>query len=347
MVPEKSIFKISFSLIFFILFLGFVFILIFGVTPVFAQGIPGVGTESVLVEINPSFPRPYENVSVKLTSYSGDLDRAKISWSLGGKTIRSGVGAKTFSFKMGAVGTPTTIGVGVEGLGIGIFQKSITLNPAQVDILWQALDSYVPPFYRGKALPARMSLIRAVAMPDMKTKLGESVKSKDLVYKWTHDDNPMLDNSGIGKNFADLSLDFVSDDATLKVNASSVKEAGLSAENTAYFSTTNPKIIFYENKPLGGIDYENALQDSFSLKNAEVEIVAEPYYFTSPNGSYYLSYDWLLNGAPIQTSGNKSIVLRTNDQESGVSELSLRVKHTSRFLQVAGTALKVNFGSGQ
>lgn len=328
-------------LVFIILTVAFIFCVFIPISKLSAQGI---GADSVLVEITPEFPKPGETVSVKLTSYSGDLDRAKIVWSLNGKAVKSGTGVKTFSFNMGPAGTPVTFGVIVEASGIGLFEKNITLNPAQVDILWQAMDSYTPPFYRGKALPARMSKIRVVAMPDMRTKLGGAVKPADLIYKWTLDDNPMLNSSGYAKNFADFSFDFVSEDATVKVNSASTKEAGLVAENTSYLSTINPKIIFYENKPLKGIDYENAIGDSFNLKNDEVSVTAEPYYFTSQNGRTYLSYDWLLNGVPTQSTDQKSLVLRLGDQKSGSSEISLGIRQAYRFLQRADKTFTINFG---
>lgn len=328
-------------LVFILLMAAFIFCSFIPASKLSAQEI---GTDTVLVEITPEFPKPGEAVSVKLTSYSGDLDRAKIIWSLNGKTVKSGTGGKTFSFSMGAAGKSVTFGVVVDAPGIGLFEKNITLNPAQVDILWQAIDSYTPPFYRGKALPARMSKIRAVAMPDMKTKSGGSVKPVDLVYKWTLDDTPMLDNSGYAKNFVDFSFDFVSSDATVKVNASSIKEAGLVGENTAYFATIDPKIIFYEDKPLKGVGYENAVVNSFNLKNDEVAIIAEPYYFTSQNGLTYLSYNWLLNGSPTQSVDQKSLVLRLGDQKSGSSEVSLGIKQTYRFLQMANKTFTINFG---
>jgi hypothetical protein len=303
-----------------------------------------IGTDAVLVEIDPQFPGPRETVSVKLTSYSGNLDRAEVTWTLNGKTVKSGTGGKTFSFKTGAAGEPVTFGVTVESTGIGLFEKTVTINPAQVDILWQTIDSYTPPFYRGKSLPSRMSKIRVVAMPEMKTKLGGTVKPADIIYRWARDGNPMLNSSGYAKNFADFAFDFVSSDATVKVSASATKEPGLAAENTAYLLTVNPKMVFYENKPLKGIDYENALGGSLELKNQEVEIVAEPYYFTSPDGLSSLSYNWLMNGAPVQTANPKTLVLRVGDQDSGSSRVSLDLRHALRFLQRAGGTLDVKFG---
>ena len=65
------------------------------------------------------------------------------------------------------------------------------------------------------------------------------------------------------------------------VNASSVNEAGLAAVNTAYFLTEEPEIIFYENRPTEGISYENALGNTFLLKNEEVTLAAEPYFFSA------------------------------------------------------------------
>jgi len=43
--------------------------------------------------------------------------------------------------------------------------KEIVIEPAQLDILWESTDSYVPPFYEGKALPSIESTIKVVALP--------------------------------------------------------------------------------------------------------------------------------------------------------------------------------------
>ncbi len=341
---KKSTAKISPLFLFLILLVEAFFFPPVGANLALSQEIGEIGTASVLIEIEPSFPKSNENVLVRLTSYSGDLDRARISWSLDGKLMKDDTGGKEFTFKTGAVGKPTVVKVTVDGPGIGRFEKNITLSPAEVDILWQTTDSYSPPFYRGKPLPVRMSSIRAVAMPSMKTKSGLPIKSGELVYKWERDDIPILENSGYAKNSADFNLGYISEDATIKVSASSVKESGLVAENTVYLQAVSPEIIFYENKPLGGIIYENALKDLFPLRREEVEIVAEPYYFTSAGGLSSLSYNWVLNGAHVESSGGNSIVLRVGDQGSGLSEVSLNIKHPSRFLQMARKELGIQFG---
>ena len=36
-------------------------------------------------------------------------------------------------------------------------------------LLWQANDSYVPPFYKGKALPGADTKIKIVAMPEIRS----------------------------------------------------------------------------------------------------------------------------------------------------------------------------------
>lgn len=328
--------------------LAFLFVFFLATLPLsFAYAQLGPGAESVSVELSSNFPKPGESITVNLLSYSGDLDRAKIFYSINGRTVSSGAGIKKFTFRMGALGTATTLGVVVEFQPAGRFEKTITFNPADVDILWQAADSYTPPFYRGKALPPRLSRIRVVAVPEMKTISGGRVKSDALVYQWKLDDKPQLEKSGLARNFMDFTLDYVSNDKTIFVNASSVNEAGLAAVNTAYFLTEEPEIIFYENRPTEGIVYENALGNTFPLKNEEVTLAAEPYFFSAVQKyKRYLSFVWSVGGNEVagSVSDPSELTLKSPKDSSGESEISIQVKNDRKFLQQGRAGLTVSFG---
>lgn len=307
----------------------------------------GPGTDAVLVELSSNFPKPGEQISVKLTSYSADLDRAKIFYSVNGKVISSGAGLKNFSFRMGALGVPITLGVVVDSPAIGRFEKNITINPADVDILWQATDSYTPPFYKGKALPARMSKIRAVAIPDMKTPSGARVKGDTVVYLWKLDNKPQLEKSGLAKNFIDFGLDYVSEDKTISLNASSVNEAGLAAESKSFFEAVEPQIVFYEDRPIEGITYETALGGTLTLKNEEATLLAEPYFFSATQKiKRYLSFVWVVgeNIANGTASDPSELTLKSPKGVSGESPITIYVKNDKKLLQQGSAGLTVLFG---
>ena len=62
----------------------------------YAQGI-GLDQSDVNMDIVPRNPGPGDEIYVSLTSYTTDINSAKITWRVNGKTIDEGTGKKTFS----------------------------------------------------------------------------------------------------------------------------------------------------------------------------------------------------------------------------------------------------------
>ena len=69
------------------------------------------------VDMVPENPRPYEVVSVSLTSYITNINFATITWKVDGKTQRTGKGQKTFSFRTGDINTDTVLDIVVDLFG--------------------------------------------------------------------------------------------------------------------------------------------------------------------------------------------------------------------------------------
>jgi hypothetical protein len=147
----------------------------------FGFKVQAVSVNSVSVNVQPENPTPYENVTISLVSYASNLDSVLINWSLNGKTVLAGIGKKEFSMKAGADGSTSTITVSIS-LPDGMIEKKILIKPNLMVLLWQANDSYVPPFYKGKAMPSPESEVKVVAMPDV-------VNSKNMTYSWQKDYN--------------------------------------------------------------------------------------------------------------------------------------------------------------
>ena len=57
-----------------------------------------------------------------------------------------------------------------------------------VNIEWQAIDSYTPTFYEGKALPGEEAYIKALAIVDANSFVG-AINSNSLYYSWKYNDS--------------------------------------------------------------------------------------------------------------------------------------------------------------
>ena len=292
------------------------------------------------VEVVPTYPRPNEKVFISLTLYSDDLNSADIAWYINGKNELQGKGKVNYSFKIGRVGEETKVEIRVKLQSGTSFSKSFTLNPASVDITWEA-NSYVPPFYKGKALHPRQGSLKLVAMPEF-IKNGKRIAPENLIYKWSNGINIYQDQSGYGKNVVVVNGSLLGKTENIEVLVTDPVN-NLVAQSFLDISPTDPQIVFYENDPYYGHIFDEGLAGNFDLKNKEVQILAAPYYFTKES-SDLLKYNWQLNGQEIPSlSDSLTAVFRKPEKETGTSNVLLRVENLDRILQQAEGSLIMQF----
>jgi hypothetical protein len=292
------------------------------------------------VEVDPTYPRPNETVSINLTLYTDDLNSADITWYQDGKSVLSGKGETTYSFRAGSVGEETNIEIKIKLLSGTSFSKTITLDPAGVDMVWEAY-SYVPPFYNGKALHPMQGIFKVVAMPEF-VKNGKRVSAQNLIYQWSNMVDVYQSQSGYGKSVAILNGSLLGKQENIKVLVTDPVN-NLSAEGFLDVTPVNPEIVFYQNDPYYGNIFDTAITGTFNLKTDEVQVLAAPYYFTEQGGG--LQYEWLLNGQTIPNlSGSRTAIFRKpEDKTSGISKISLQITNTNRILQEADGNLTMQF----
>ncbi len=292
------------------------------------------------VEIIPKYPKPNQKVYVNLTLYTGDLNSAEISWYKNGELVSKGTGQTNFSFEMGESGESTSIEVRVSLLAGPSFSKTFSLNPASVDLVWES-NSYVPPFYKGKALHPMQGTLKIVAMPEF-IKSGSKIPASNLIYEWSNATESYQSQSGYGKNVLVLNGAFLGTRERVEVL---VRDPGgtLVATNAITISPIEPKVVFYENSPLYGHIFDSALKNTFSLTGEEVQVIAAPFYFSS-EASQNLKYSWRLNGTRVDDlSGSRSAIFRKPEEGSGRSNISLSIENLNHILQQGSANLSIEF----
>ncbi|MEO7597106.1 MAG: hypothetical protein ABIS26_01735 [Candidatus Paceibacterota bacterium] len=302
-----------------------------------------ISESSINVNVAPASPAPYEDVSITLQSYLANLDSVLISWSVNGKNFTSGIGQKSFSLKAGAAGSQQVVSVRIS-LPDGEITKTVIISPAIIVLLWQANDSYVPPFYKGKALATASSEIKIVAMPELKTKTGK-IDSKNLTYSWQQDYNNSPGDSGYGKNYFLYNNDYLEDSSTISVTASTLNQ-GSSAEQNITVRTTQPKIIFYKKNSTMGIVWENALGNVHKIEPEGEIVVASP-YFISPKEllNPALVFRWSINDRTIQIVGfiKNIIPLKAETGVSGTSKLKLDISNNDKIFETAQKEINIEY----
>jgi hypothetical protein len=314
-------------------------ILFFGST-VHAQFI---GNNDVTVTITPANPGPLEDTAISLSSLTTDLNVADIQWTTGGHTVLSGTGKATYAFKTGLVGTTTTITATISIPGVPAITKTISIAPGEADILWEATDSYVPPFYKGKALLSSEGMIKIVAIPNIKNAGGAALKPGDFTYNWSHNYNNDQAASGYGKNYYSFRNSYLNDQEQVTVDLASISGNYRATKNISLVPTA-PNVLVYQNDPSIGIKYQRAIKgDSyFSVGPSGVSLIAEPYYFSPKNAvSSDLQYTWTVNGGDIPTPAIKNI-FSIKPAQNGIAELGVAVSNVKKIFQTASRTLLLN-----
>ena len=297
---------------------------------------------SILVNMVPENPTPNENVSITLNSYANDLNSVLIYWSIGGKTVLSGIGKTTFSLTAPGVGEETDV-VAAIALPDGLINTTIVVKPAEMVLLWQADDSYVPPFYRGKALPTPDSEVKVVAIPEIKNG-SKMADPTNLVYAWKQDYTNNVDGSGYGKNSFTYINDYLDNSNNIEVTASTIDQQN-SADASLDISTYQPKIVFYKNDPNLGTIWDQALSDGYKIQDQEI-VQAAP-YFISPKDIRipFLTFNWSINDNPIAVPDySKNLMpLKVPAGTSGTSTLKLEIDSTEKIFETATKEINLTF----
>ncbi|MEK7200786.1 MAG: hypothetical protein AAB672_01505 [Patescibacteria group bacterium] len=292
------------------------------------------------VEIIPNYPRPNEPVFINLTLYTDDLNSADIGWYKNDKLVLNGKGKVNYSFVAGNVGEETKIEIRIKLLSGTSFSKSFTLNPASIDLVWEA-NSYVPPFYKGKALHSRQGNLKIVAMPEF-VKNGKRTAPENLVYEWSNGVDVYQSQNGYGKSVLILNGSILGQTDKIEVLVTDPVN-NLVAEAFLDIMPVDPEIVFYQNDPYYGHIFDTALTGSFELKTGEVQILAAPYFFTKEREGL-LKYEWRLNGTLVSNLyGSRTAIFKKPENQTGRSVISLRMENINRILQQADSNLGIMF----
>ena len=319
----------------------FVFILVcIFVVPnsTFSLSNTAVSENDISVDITPEHPKAYQNTKIDLISYATDLNKAMIEWRSGNNVVLSGYGKTSYSFK--TLGANNTIVFDITITPYGgqnPISKRIFVTPSEIEVFFEAVDSYTPPFYRGKALPVSGGKIKIVAFPNT------DGKKNNVVYTWKLNDNIAQGLSGYNQDsfvFKNNELDLKN---KVEVTASSLDNKYNAVQNID-IPIYSPEILFYEKSPTEGIDYSHNLTNDFYMnKNKEeMTLVAEPYFLPTNDSTNNFSYEWSVNGEDIETPSSKTELTIHPTDRGGYATIKLILENMNELFQKATGLIKIN-----
>ena len=259
-----------------------------------------------------------------------------------GDTVNISIGKKTYSLIAPQAGSETSVTINVTS-GAGVIKNSLVIKPTVTKMLWEAKDSYVPPFYKGKALPVADSKIRVVVMPEIKTSSGY-INPKNMTYSWRQDYTNDLDASGYGRNYFEYISDYLDLYSLIEVSASTTDQK-YSVSGNVTINAYNPKLVFYLNDENIGAKFEKSLGQAYTIKDRAV-LFAAP-YFISPKDLMIprLVWNWSINNQTITANLIQPNILPVQAQSgvSGTSSVKLEIENLDKIFQTASSAININF----
>jgi hypothetical protein len=297
---------------------------------------------NIQVSVSPQFPKAGDTVAIHLESYSTPLDQATVSWIVGGKVVNKGFGLTNFSVIAGQVGSKSTVTAQIVTANGSTVNKTITIQPADIDLVWQAM-SYVPPFYQGKALYPHQGLITFTAVPNVSTDKNVAKSLGSYIYTWKKDGDVLGDFSGYGKNTFTLRGTIISRAFTIQVNVSSTDGVSLGSAS-ATIKPISPQVAFYENNPLLGVLYNKKLSN-YTMQGKELSTTAVPFYFNTGTEPTDLKYKWTMNGQSIASQSDPAtLTVRNTADAKGSSTVGLQISNALKTLQFASNSMSITFG---
>lgn len=295
----------------------------------------------IAIRTVPDTPPPDTTATVLIESFTFDIKGAYIIWKINGEVVAEGVGETSYRFTTPASGKEVFIEAFVALPGGKEFKESLRFKPSTVDLLWQA-DTYVPPFYKGKALPTHRSRIRAVAIPAFAA--GEDAKRQ--VYAWNINRSTRA-GQGTGVSTTNVEATWDGSRISLSVDVQSQDKVAR-ASRTVSIASVKPEIRFYEHSPLYGVRYDHALSERIRVSAPEYIVRAVPYFFSKPDRDYgYLVYRWNIDGRDIELPPGNQDDLTILGGESVSRNIFLKVYSEKRVTQVAANGVMIDFSNNE
>jgi hypothetical protein len=300
-----------------------------------------VNNSDIDTDVTPEFPGAFQKVTIRMDSDTINLNRYVVTWQVDGVTVQEGLGLRTLQITSGDYGTTQRIQI-IVNLGLSSLRKDVFISPQDATLLWEAVDSYVPPFYRGKKFPAQESLVKISAIPNFQG-AGNSLALNDAIFLWNRNGNKILNVGGYGKDSITIKHNRLRKDESITAEISNVN-GGSSAKKTVLIPFINPEIHWYT-KNLSNYRRLSSVDRGIRVKSGDTKIIAEPYFFSVRQKPAELDMSWTMGGETIylDPDSSKQEILVRNPNQEGQASFGVTIKNPKTFLQGVGKTVSIFF----
>jgi hypothetical protein len=313
--------------------------------PAYADfGLLGANAD-LIISLEPAHPGPGDVVRLTVHSGSMDVTQDQVVWRVNGAVVRQAPGTSALEIPAGGLGAETVVEADALAPDGTVASAQTSVIPTEIDLLFSA-DSYVPPFYKGRALPSAGTNLHLEARARFIRPDQSAIPASDIMYTWRRNNRIMGSVSGQGKFSIVIPAPMMFGTDVISVEAAST-DGTFSGVATTRIPSAEPALILYTNHPLFGIMFNQALRTSSAIPGSETTFAAIPYFVEAQNlNDPALSYLWTVNGRRVPTSETDREEITINaGKSSGVAQISLALTHATNFLTDVLGLWNVTFSS--
>ena len=282
--------------------------------------------EALTIELNPPFPAPGETATASIDDYASGIIGGNIAWFMNGARATGTENLRSVTFVAGELGRTDTLSVSLAaGNGLTL-QASKTITPRYLDLIIEP-QTYIPQFYRGRALPVHDSIIRATALLHDRTGI---VNPTNYTYLWRVN-NTTLNNGGIRGGFQNTYAvpHGANHTVTLEVYDATGELITRRAMNVQS-SKVDPRL--YEESALYGLSYTTVKSPLQFIGNS-VTLRAVPYNLDVRSVGQNLFTEWQINGQRTAQSTDDPFLITLERRGTGASTVAFKLRNRVSLLQ--------------
>ena len=283
------------------------------------------------ITVEPPSPSPGETVTITAQTPTFDKNTADFFWTINGKARSdlSGSGKNSFTLTAGDVGSVLDIGVQASEIDGTTLRAAQTVYPSDVVFTWSA-DTYIPKWYKGKALPVADSALRIVAFPSVIID-GTAIPPERLIYTWSIDGKRVL--NGVGAQVLTYPAPTNQYDTQMVILVIQDMEKRITKEARTGIPIREPKTVIYELLPLGGVEFRRGMSMLHSVSGNTLDLQTEPFFYNT-SARKNLSYSWTVENKTSSSTPENPFLLTLNFQrgtEQNDIPVSVEVDDTDSF----------------
>lgn len=288
----------------------------------------------------PSYPNPSETFTATIETYAINLDKSDVYWLINDTVVASGFGKKQITLKAPEAGKGYRLTVTAKSPGGKTYTYEKTFLSSSVSIVWEAIDSYVPDWYEGRALLPEGGKIRIFAMPN----IGDGkIASKDIVFNWSLNNELIPQASGLGRNYLDYRIsEEQGDDLNFELELSPINSTEKIIKKFS-LAPHAPELIIYKDSPLYGTLSNKAYFGTISEKEREFSLIAEPFFSSGKQSFKDLAVVWSVNGVLTGKGDSFKKLFKIPSSSLGISTITVSFENVTKLLQDAKTTFSLSF----